>query len=79
MITKKLWNSLSPSKRKGIVDRAFFNMSEGFKKELSNEFHHNFDYKSKGSELDGHWYKLLFSMCTLQKDRVIKITINYVI
>ena len=79
MITKKLWNSLSPSKRKGIVDIAFFNMGEEFKREMSKEFYHNFDYVSKGSELDGHWYKLLFSMCTLQKDRIIKITINYVI
>lgn len=79
MITKKFWNSLSPAKRKGIVDVVFFNMSEDFRKELSKEFHHNFDYKSKGEELDGEWYKILFSRCTLQKDGIIKITLNYAI
>jgi len=78
MITKKFWNSLSPIHRKHIVDLAMPNMGEDFKRELSNEFHHNFDYKSKGSELDGHWYQSLFSRCTL-KDKIVKITINYVI
>ena len=78
MITKKLWNSLRPNQRKHIVDLALPNMSEDFRIALSNEFHHNFDYESKGGELSGHWYKLLFSRCTL-KDKVIKITINYAI
>lgn len=79
MITKKTWNSLSEGRRKRIVDFAFYNMGEEFRNEISKEFHHNFNYKSKGSELDGHWYQLLFSRCTLLKDGRIKATLNFIV
>jgi hypothetical protein len=54
-------------------------MSEEFRKEASKEFHHNFNYESKGSELSGHWYQLLFSRCTLLKDGKVKATLNFIV
>ena len=79
MITKKIWNSLSECRRRSIAEFVFYNMSEEFRKEASKEFHHNFNYESKGSELSGHWYQLLFSRCTLLKDGKVKATLNFIV
>lgn len=63
MITLKVWNSLSQRKRREIAKIVYEHMSPEFIEDISDPFHHNFDYEG------GHWYKLMLSQCTLSKDK----------
>lgn len=56
MITLKAWNTeLSESDRSRVANMLFWNMSDDFIKQMSQEFHHNFKYP------DGHWFKFMLS------------------
>jgi len=46
-------------------------MSEDFINQMTEPFHHNFDYS------DGHWYKLMLDHCSYNKEKkLITIRIN---
>lgn len=72
MITLKLFNNLPPSLRKKIAKVVFNHMSDSFQQEMSQPFHHNFDYDG------GHWYNLMLSHCTYNKTKnQISVTLTY--
>lgn len=69
MIPLKLFNNLPRSVRKDIAAVVYNKMSEEFINEMTEPFHHNFDYDM------GHWYKLMLDHCTYNKERKqIKVT-----
>lgn len=74
MLTLKDWNSLDSGRRKRIVSIFFSNMSEEFREDISQPFHHNFDWEGKpGTYQEGRWYKLMLSHCYKQKGDRIKV------
>lgn len=76
-MTLKDWNALPHSKKRRIVNAVFWNMSEEFRNDIAEEFHHNFDWaKEDGTYQEGRWYKLMLSLCHKQKDGSIKVTIT---
>ena len=76
MITLKLFNNLPPLLRKKIAKVVFNHMGERFQEEMSQPFHHNFDYD--GAPIAGHWYKLMLSHCTYNKTKnQISVTLTY--
>ena len=71
MIPLKLFNSLPLNNRKQIARIVFGHMSTDFINQMSEPFHHNFDYD------DGHWYKLMLDHCTYNKEKKqVKVTIS---
>ena len=75
MITLKEWNSLPQNKREKIASIVFNNMPEDMKRDLSKEFHHNFDWNNSDNYGDGYHYKIMLSCCYKQKDGSIKVTV----
>lgn len=63
MLPLKIYNSLSRRVRKQIARTVFSHMGEDFINQMAEPFHHNFDYN------DGHWYKLMLSHCTYNKEK----------
>lgn len=51
MIPLKMWNSLPQYKREKIIRLTYVGITEDYLKELSQEYHHNFNYDSKGAVL----------------------------
>jgi len=71
MLPLKMYNSLSHRQRKQIARTVFSHMSEDFINQMTEPFHHNFDYS------DGHWYKLMLDHCSYNKEKkLITIRIN---
>lgn len=71
MLPLKVYNSLPYGKRKQIVDIVYNHMSDDFKTEMCEQFHHNFNYSG------GHWYKTMLSCCTYNKEKkLINVTIG---
>lgn len=64
MLPLKIYNNLPYDIRKQIVNIVFNNMGNDFKNSMCQEFHHNFNYER------GHWYKMLLSCCTYNKDKL---------
>ena len=76
MISIKCWNSLTPFRRRKIVDTVFYNFSNEFKNDVSKPFHHTFSWKGEaGNYQTGDWCKTVLSHCTQQKDGTIKVSI----
>ena len=44
MIPLKMWNSLPQYKREKIIRLTYVGITEDYLKELSREYHHNFNY-----------------------------------
>lgn len=59
MITRKDWNSLSARTRREAAKVIFHHMSDEFKEEMSQEWHHNNDT----------WHDILFKSLSWTKDR----------
>lgn len=51
MIPLKMWNSLPQYKREKIIRLTYVGITEDYLKELSQEYHHNFNYDDKGKIL----------------------------
>jgi len=75
-MTLKDWNNLSIWKRRSIVNVFFWNMSEEFKRDIAQEFHHNFNWPGEeGTNQEGRWYEIMLKNCKMDKNGRVKITI----
>lgn len=57
MITRKDWNNLSPITRRRAARIVFFNMSEEFQNQMSEEWHHDNDIQHKALFTSLYWNK----------------------
>lgn len=76
MITLKYWNSLPNDKRRRIVDIIYGHLSVETRQMLAAPFHHNLDWPGDTYTLDGQWYRVILSRCSLQKDGRIRVTLT---
>lgn len=72
MIPLKVWNNLPAYKRRKIVKLVYQDMNDSFLEELSQEYHHNFEYNSTGSML-----KSILQCCYINSDNTIKVKITF--
>ena len=68
MISRKDWNSLSPSTRQRVAKLVFHNAGEDFQREMAEEWHHNND----------NWHELLFkSLYWVTPNKELKVVIAF--
>ena len=72
MIPLKVWNSLPAYKRRKIVKLVYQGIDDSFLEELSQEYHHNFEYNSTGSML-----KSILQCCYINVDNTIKVKVTF--
>ena len=77
MITKKLWNSLTSSSRKKILELIVFDNFAYWYSQLKEPYNHDFGYNAIGRKL-----KEILACCILQNDGSIKVSVcikpNYI-
>ena len=72
MIPLKVWNSLPQYKRRKIVKLTYQGIDDSFLDELSQEYHHNFEYNSTGKML-----KSILQCCYINNDNTIKVKVTF--
>lgn len=72
MIPLKVWNNLPLYKRKKILRLTYLGIDDSFLEELSQEYHHNFEYNSTGKIL-----KSILSCCYCDKSGNIKVKVTF--
>ena len=76
-MTLKEWNNLPQSKKNHIVNVFYWNMGESFKKDIAQEFHHNFNWAGiNGTAQEGRWYELMLKNCKINKNGSIKVNVT---
>lgn len=76
-MTIKEWNNLEPRKRRQLINMFFWNMSPEFKKDMAEEYHHNFNWQGEANNhQEGRWYKLFLSHLKLTPEGSVKMTVK---